>query len=337
MRAERGYVMFLAALVVAVLALVLLTAARVGADALPTLRGAREDARQQVAAESAFARVAFMMLTEPIGPRSVVVGGDRERDAETSRGREVRLDGRFYRLGEGVFVSVQDESGLVNLNSPDEALLAGLLTQFEVQGSRAVSLAAALADYVDEDELVRLSGAEAPVYTRFGLPVPTNQALETRWQALEALGWRGELNADQRMRLWATTTTAEPQENLNLNSAPAAVLYALVRNRRAAAALLARREQGDLRDLQEIEALTGGQARASGVNFATQAGTKFRVAVVIEGRVARQFFERRLSFGDEDSERPIWQRDERSGRGSAGLGQSGESGSLPIGVASYAP
>lgn len=105
---QRGYSLLLAAVVVAVLALVLLTVARVQGGLQPGVRALRTEMRQDVVAESLFARVSFLLLTEPVGPRSLVIGGPRELGAAAAagRGQELRLDGRRYAVGEDSFISI---------------------------------------------------------------------------------------------------------------------------------------------------------------------------------------------------------------------------------------
>ena len=198
----RGYALILAAVVVALLALVLLAVARVQGDVSPGLRALQRDVEREIATHSAVARVGYLLLTEPIGPRSVVVGGPREPGAASSAGmrnaRELRLDGRFYVIGgfepgaDAAFASVQDEAGLLSLNTGDSVALGALLDQAGVANARG--LASALVDYIDEDDLAGPYGAEEDAYRRLHLPPPLNQPLTNRWRALDALGWRESVN-----------------------------------------------------------------------------------------------------------------------------------------------
>ncbi len=317
--------MFLAALVVAVLALVLVAVAQVQGALSPGVRALRAEAAQDIAAESLGARVAFMMLTEPIGPRSLVIGGPREASAASSaQGAELRLDGRFYEAGWRAFISVQDESGLINLNAPAEAALAGLIERAGESVSGARRLAAALADFTDEDDLVRTGGAESAAYARLGLSAPANHALTVRWEALETLGWRDSLDEDRLDFLWAHTVVAAPREgNVNVNTAPTSVIEALVGDAATAATLIARLEHSEIREMHEVEALTGARARAAGAGFAIMPGDAFRIVVAFGDApgVAQRFIERRLVLAGTGADRPVFWSEERRGRGGAWRGR----------------
>jgi type II secretory pathway component PulK len=305
-----GYALILAAVVVALLALVLLAVARVQGDISPGLRAAREEARREAAVHSAVARVGFLLLSEPIGPRSILVGGPRAAGAATaaSGAREVRLDGRFYALravGERrVLASVQDENGLLNLNAGDDAALSRLLAQAGVAG--ADRLAATLGDYADGDDLARANGAEADVYRRARLLPPPNLALNTRWSALGALGWPA---LAARGDVWGDLSAAPHGTGLNLNTASLNVLEAVLGDARGARAVLAKREQGELRGRQDIEALTGINTRADGMALASQTGTAFRVVIAFGD--GRRVYESQLALAEPGAARPIFWRDLR--------------------------
>ena len=309
MRADRGYVLFLAVIVVAGLALALLTVARVQADLAPQARAVAAAARASIAAEDAYARIAFLLLTETMGPRSL--------DLTAGRGEErvLFLDGRFYRADDAVLVSVQDEAGLINLNASDEGAIAGALEHVGIGAGRASRLAAALADFTDEDDLVRANGAEAVESGEEGMP--RNVPLSWRWDVLNAPGWRDALDEDQREALWNFTTASARRDGINVNTAPLNVLRATLRDDRIAQAIVARRAQGAVRDLQELEALTANAPRVAGAGFAVSPGDAFRVSVVVGEERRRYFFERRIEIGEAVADAPVRWRDERRAQGGA--------------------
>lgn len=89
-----------------------------------------------------------------------------------------------------------------------------------------------------------------------------------------ALGWR-----DRRIETgpaWGWVAVGRSESGLNINTAPAPVLEAALGDRRRARTIIAQREAGPLTDITQVEALTGGTARANGVNF-----------VVAPGRISR--------------------------------------------------
>lgn len=101
-------------------------------------------------------------------------------------------DGRPYQfaIGEATLeIRVLDESGKVDLNSASPDLLAKLLLALGVDAARAQSLAAAIVDYRDEDDLLQPNGAESGEYSSAGLPYgPKNKPFEAVSELQRVLG-----------------------------------------------------------------------------------------------------------------------------------------------------
>lgn len=320
MSGERGYALWVAVLVVALLSLATLTLAQIYDVTRPRVELARAQARAAIAAESASARVAFLLLSEPIGPRSVVLGAPREAGMASADGRaELRLDGRLYSFGERTWVGVQDERGLISVNSADEHSIARLLVSEGVGSSRARQLAAALADYVDADELVRVGGVER----RAGADIAARDGpLPTRWAVLDVLGWRATL-ADQglRRRMLNLLAAGGGEGSVNLNTAPRGVLNGLLGPRKGGEVAV-RREQREIRDAAELQSLTN--VGGGGAEFATMPGDAFRVTVLVgDAMGGSQFFERRLLLTPEGETPVVWE-EERRGSGDAGYSETHE-------------
>ncbi len=86
---------------------------------------------------------------------------------------QLRADGTVYAWGYGggeIRVSVQDEGGKVDLNRATDALLVALFAAAGVAEQDAAALADAVRDFADEDDLVRVNGAEDRDYEAAGLP-----------------------------------------------------------------------------------------------------------------------------------------------------------------------
>jgi general secretion pathway protein K len=82
-------------------------------------------------------------------------------------------DGRSYAYKIGIAkldIRVLDESGKIDLNTASTQLLARLLLAAGADPARATSLAAAIVDYRDEDDLLLPGGAENADYRAAGLP-----------------------------------------------------------------------------------------------------------------------------------------------------------------------
>ncbi len=337
-----GYILPLVAVVVALLALVLLTVARVQSDLSPALRLQAADGERARAAHGLAARVAFLLLTEPLGPRSIRIGAGVEagagqagmRSAAGVHLRELRLDGRSYAAGGGAAVSVQDEAGLFNLNSGDELMLAALLRQTGINARASEQLAAALADYVDADDLSRANGAEEAEYRRARLSPPINRTMVNRWSARGALGWSAHLQSAEA--LWRLTTVADGGATLNINTAPAPVLRAALGEGRQVETFLRERERQSMSLMNQGEGLAGTRAGAAGVELAAEPGSAFRLVVAFEAGASRREIESQLLLAGAEAERPYYWREARYVWADGGR-QSGDVKTLPTSPLIHAP
>lgn len=93
-----------------------------------------------------------------------------------------------------VYISVQDERGKLNLNQAPEALFSSLFETVGVDPDRAASLAGAIADFRDKDNLQRVRGAEEAEYRAAGLTWgPSNAPFQTVEDVQRVLGMTPEI------------------------------------------------------------------------------------------------------------------------------------------------
>jgi general secretion pathway protein K len=134
-----------------------------------------------------------------------------------------------YDAGQGPWpvaegVTVQDEGGLLDLNDAAEETLAALFRGLGSDRAAAASLAAAIADWRDEDQLAHLGGAEADAYRRAGFPHrPRDGLFETVDELRLVLGMTPELFSRTRPLLTVWGHRPEPDTDL----APLALVQAL--------------------------------------------------------------------------------------------------------------
>lgn len=153
------------------------------------------------------------LLTRPLGPRGF-----------GPEPTPLRLDGRGYRLPDGVAFSVQDARGLISVAEPLPDLLRRFLLARDIGPAEADAMIDALGDFTDADALRRLNGAEAPQYAEAGQPAPTNDWLTSPYELRRVLGWQAHPALWERASDWAS---AVRQPWVNPNTAPEAVLQAL--------------------------------------------------------------------------------------------------------------
>jgi type II secretory pathway component PulK len=162
--------------------------------------------------------------------------GVRDEGGLTFGKETLATDGRRYKLTETLSISVQDERGLLAINTLDEKTLSRLLESLGIPVENQPRLIDGLLDYIDADDLKRLNGAEKGEYARMNKLPPTNDFLRTRQQLQEVAGWDdlfsrlrsvGQTNNPGVESRFIDLFSTSRHSGLNLNSAPAAVLYAV--------------------------------------------------------------------------------------------------------------
>lgn len=172
--------------------------------------------------------------------------------------RAVALDDSAYRGDGETVVRLQDSRGLFNLNLAADDAIERFLGLLGVEPARRLAMIDTLRDYIDNDNLRRLNGAEAKDYEAAGLPPPRNDKLRTPFEPLRIMGWRDrtELWKDGRMpRLLTTSGYASAN---NPNTAPPEVLATLPGMTALAAKLaIERRKQAPIQSGDELALLSG--------------------------------------------------------------------------------
>jgi general secretion pathway protein K len=138
-----------------------------------------------------------------------------------------RVDGgsfAFDLVGGTVRVTVQDEGGRIDLNRAADTVLKGLFTSNGVDADRAQALADAIADFRDADDLRRINGAEDADYAQAKLPA---DAKDAPFATIEELQQVYGMTADLYRQVAPLVTVYSPRRDVNLATAPAAVLRAL--------------------------------------------------------------------------------------------------------------
>jgi len=135
-------------------------------------------------------------------------------------------DGRPYSFGFGdadVEVKITDDSGKIDLNTPNEKLLTNLFASRGLDPDRAQGLAAAIKDWIDPDDDTTLNGAELAQYKAAGLSYgPRNAPFDTVSELQQVLG----MNYELFRRIEPALTIYSGQGAPNLAYAPTEVLDA---------------------------------------------------------------------------------------------------------------
>lgn len=192
MRAREAYVLPFALVAIAIIAIVSATAAEQVQRASRSIGEISDRTRMEVDLVSAEQTMLYLLLTEPMGPQGIEVGGTTDIFGQggSSAGEidTVRADGSPRLFGPPpVIVRVYDDQTFLNIAAVDEATQVRNLSLFGVPRARAERLAATLADYQDPDDLRRLGGAEARDYP--DATPPPNRALRDVLEVCSVMNW----------------------------------------------------------------------------------------------------------------------------------------------------
>lgn len=169
----------------------------------------------------------------------------------------IRLDDRSYRGEAETIIRIQDNRGLININTADAGLLTRLLTHYGVNARDTPYLIDALQDYIDPDSLRRFNGAEAKDYELAGLPPPRNARLITPAELHGIYGWARQKNLWGKDRIENLFTTSNSAA-INPNTAPETVLAMLPgMNFELAKVLASRRDRVPLVSEADLSSITG--------------------------------------------------------------------------------
>jgi len=137
------------------------------------IAGIRNHAQAMAVAESGIA-MAEMMLLNP------------------DQNKRWRPDGSIYQITSAdakVRIRLLSETGKIDINKADQALLQGLMTHAPVEEEQQTRLVGAILDWRDSDDLVHIEGAEKKEYHDAGLSYqPRNKPFQTIEELQMVLG-----------------------------------------------------------------------------------------------------------------------------------------------------
>jgi len=175
----RGYVLILT---IAALALLALVGAFIGQQVSSALRLAaaeQEYARDLRLAQDTLATHVYLVATTQ--RTAAGIGSDQTL---------IRFDGRWYDAGNGMAISFIDGRGLINMRNAPREWQQRLLATYGLSAETITALLDALEDYVDNDSLRRIQGAEKDDYLRKNLNPPRDFPIMSRHELLSVYGWK---------------------------------------------------------------------------------------------------------------------------------------------------
>lgn len=201
-------------------------------------RTLRSRVADELALSNAKSELIYAFATRPMTHRGLEVGSDLKRpsveDMFTSMMQATQETSGFIAFDRRPYVmesnpdyaiQIQDGRGLINLNRIQPPLLRRMLAFYDAPEVLRNQLPDTLLDWIDEDDLTRIAGAERTDYERLRRLPPSDARLVTPMEAQNILGW-DEIpqmwEDDLRAPIFSTCATA----GFNPNTAPEASLLA---------------------------------------------------------------------------------------------------------------
>lgn len=236
---QRGFILVLTLWIVAFFGLGVAAINTWVSRAIENARVLKERAEGDLAFSDAKSEIIYALGTRPMTHRGLETGRDLKRpditdmmsvmSANYASSSYIAFDGRPYVLqgNPNYAIQLQDGRGLVNLNFITPDLLRRLLALYDVPETLRNQLPDTLADWIDDDDLTHLAGAEKTDYERRSRLLPSNAPLLTPREAQNILGW------DEVPKLWeddmkSPILTTCAVSGFNPNTAPKAALLTYV-------------------------------------------------------------------------------------------------------------
>ena len=208
------------------------------------------------------ATLLYLLATNRVSPRSLLVEyeqrfSDFDTVLDDEADAELSLAGvRYAGLG-GVAFSIQDENGLVSVNSPRDAMFRAMMKHVGLADDDVARLIPRVADYIDLDDNLSLDGAETRHYREAELPPPSNWFLSTPMEMKRVLGAADLIN-DGQWRQLRNMATPRHLLSVNFNTMPEDVAAAVFGvEREALDAFFAERAENRIANMDQLFELTG--------------------------------------------------------------------------------
>lgn len=163
--------------------------------------------------------------------------------------------GRFMVADVEVEIRLYDESGKIDLNTAPAPILQALLIELGVDESTSVSIANAILDWRDQDDLVRVNGAEDAQYFAAGLSYGTK---DEDFQRIEELSLVYGVSPQLYVALGPYVTVYTQDFGVNLTVAAPLVRRAVTNASELQQESAVTEDEDFLADEEEFSSLTGG-------------------------------------------------------------------------------
>ena len=208
------------------------------------------------------ATLLYLLATNRMSPRSLLVEheqrfSDLDTKLDDEADSELSVAGvRYAGLG-GTAFSIQDENGLVSVNSPRDPMFVAMMESVGVSAPDLARLIPRIADYIDRDDRLSLDGAETIAYREAQQPPPSNWFLQTPMELNRVLGAESLIDHEQWRRLRGMATP-RLLVSVNFNTMPEDVVAAVMGVERASLdGFFAERAETRITSVDQLQELAG--------------------------------------------------------------------------------
>lgn len=260
----RGFILIAVLWVLAALALLAAYIDGVATAQVERARLARKSLDYELDLRSTWETVTYLLATGRMNHRGLILEtpqrfSDPFEDARLpSRGEaELHVTGRAYAgLGDTRF-TVQDEMGLVSVNSPRVPTFRALLRHIGIARDDVDLVVARVVDYIDKDQYLSMNGAEVGHYRARGRPPPPNWIMASPLEMQNVLGV-GDVITDAQWRRLLPLLSMRQSVGYNFDTMHPEVLAALLDlDRQSVQPLLDARAEQSISRLSFIAMQTG--------------------------------------------------------------------------------
>uniref|UniRef100_A0A7C4NUS1 T2SS protein K first SAM-like domain-containing protein n=1 Tax=Thermodesulfobacterium geofontis TaxID=1295609 RepID=A0A7C4NUS1_9BACT len=215
---NKGSATFLMVLLVIVLLTVSIGFNWLVKEYIKSAQAFQKKAEAMLKARSAYDTLIYLMLNGKFTQKEIIL----PQIEELPQIESIPLNGIEVPFLEDLIIKVQDSNGLLSVTTINTVALKRLLTYFEVDPQNADTFIDSLLDWIDQDDLTRLNGAEREWYSFQGLKYePRNYPIQYKEELKLIRGMDAELYSKIEPYI-----SILPATGFNPNTAPDPVLIA---------------------------------------------------------------------------------------------------------------
>lgn len=204
-------------------------------------------------------------------------------------GDEIRTDGYQYTEDTGLVYSIQNENGLIPINSSGQYWLKRWLKAQGYNMAEQAKFADILADYADADDWRRPGGAEKSEYNGKKLSEPANFLLQSCTELQQLVGWQEVLKLHPEFMRYCSLRRSA---GVNINAIPVSLWQAIWPQSAAQLAKL-REKNGWFIHAEEVTQIAPAFINEADEMYSSLGGNTFKLNVNLH----QQTYNRSVTIG----------------------------------------